>query len=162
MRKKILGVLTVLGVMVASSFMLVGCFPSISGSAPPNCSERPPSIFQNFRQTRQQERNFQIAMLENIMNSPEFSMEIRKQAEEQLIQILEFMTFETMAEGLIFARGFANEAIVARAYERVHVLVGASYALTQEQVGKILYVLQNVCPRTTFPLDNIFISVVDF
>ena len=116
-------------------------------------------VFVMFRQTRQSERASTLAILENIAFNENYSAAARANAEQQKLELLAAISFETSAEGLILARGF-EDVVVSKNGQNINVLVRNAENLTREQVTQIRLILNSVA-NTTIDIDNIFVSVVE-
>ena len=118
------------------------------------------TVFQMFRQTRQAERTSQLAILENIALSESYSATARAQAEQQKLQLLANMHFETMAEGFIMNEGWVQDVVVSKNGENINVLVRNPENLTAVQITRVTELLNRAANRT-IDIDNIFISIVE-
>ena len=116
-------------------------------------------IFTMFRQTRQSERASQLAILESMTTNQSLSAQARQSAEQQKLELLAAISFETAAEGLIVAQGFAD-AVVSKNGGNINVLVRTPENLTAVQVTQIRLILNSVA-NANIDIDNIFVSPVE-
>jgi len=160
---KILATLSVIAFVLPFAIFLGGCvnLGNIGGN-PCNCDHHTPTptIFQVFRQTRQQDRIIRLQALENIIINEHFQEYIRHQAEQEMLAMLHAMEFEMIAEALIFATGYYQDVIVVKNGENFNVLIRYYENLSFEQAENILKILRAAL-NDYIPENRITIAVVN-
>ena len=137
------------------NFTLNNQTPEVGGG-----TQQQQHIFTMFRQTRQSERASQLAILENIaLSTSGYSETARANAEQQKLELLEAIAFETAAEGMILAQGF-QDVVVSKNGGNINVLVRNSENITAVQATRIKLALDSVANRV-IDIDNIFISIIE-
>ena len=94
----------------------------------------------DYRTERQNTRKEEIEYIREILDNPESDLEIKKEAQAQLLEITNSMEKELSMEALIKAKGF-NEAVVIMHRDSVNVIVDKQ-ELKPEEVAQILDIVK--------------------
>ena len=97
-------------------------------------------FFVDYRTERQNTRKEEIEYIREILDNPESDLEIKKEAQAQLLEITNSMEKELSMEALIKAKGF-NEAVVIMHRDSVNVIVDKQ-ELKPEEVAQILDIVK--------------------
>lgn len=108
----------------------------VSDAAPASSA----NFFVDYRTERQNTRKEEIEYIREILDNPESDLEIKKEAQAQLLEITNSMEKELSMEALIKAKGF-NEAVVIMHRDSVNVIVDKQ-ELKPEEVAQILDIVK--------------------
>jgi len=130
-----------------------------NNSAPPVGGGAGQNMFNVFRQNRADERASQIQILTAMAtNDSGFTEAERADAARQKLQLMDIISFETSAEGLIVQQGF-QDVVVNKNAGNINVLIRNPENINQQEANKIKLILDTVY-QGTIDIDNIFISVI--
>ena len=115
------------------------------------------NLFNMFRETRQNERTANVAILESMIGNASYSAAAQAEAEQALFTLMANKTFENTTEGLLLAQ--FDDVVVTRTNGNVNVLIRRETNIDRQQAGKVLSILRSVDPD--LPLQNVFISVIE-
>ncbi|MCR3922168.1 MAG: SpoIIIAH-like family protein [Firmicutes bacterium] len=129
--------------------------PTVADPDPENWDlENEEAFFVEYRLQRERMRASEVEMLNGMIANDNITAEGKKQAEEQLLELIELMEKELMVENMLKAQGY-NDAVFFYKDGRVNVVVQAS-KLDESQFMQIADMIGSV---TGVSIDNI--SVVE-
>lgn len=109
-------------------------------------------FFTNYRLERERVRAQQVEMLNSVIADPNSAAEVRKNAQEKLIDITENMEHELQLENLIMAKGFSEAAMFIQSGSATAIL--KKEGLAEDDVSVVADIISRV---TGYNLEDIVV-----